>query len=177
MSERWMPVLGFEGFYEVSDMGRIRSLRRTTKQGDRGGGMLKPYQQPNGYLTVVLTATALGKRSTRYVHHVVLEAFVGPRPDGMDGCHDPDRDRRNCHLANLRWDTRGGNLADKLAHGTQTRGESHPVAKLTGEQVRAIFDLRGKMSQAEIGRKFSVTGGMVHRIFKGIAWKHVGRAT
>ena len=171
---RWAPVPGFEGFYEVSDAGLVRSLR-LTKQGWRGGRMLKPHVGPKGYLTVNLTAAALGKRETRYVHELVLAAFVGPRPDGMDACHDPDPNRSNCSLANLRWDTRRGNFADKRAHGTQTFGADHPSAKLTEPQVLEILSLRGKMSQSAIGRRFGVSNSQIHFIHSGQQWKHLER--
>lgn len=174
--DRWMPVVGFEGFYEVSDTGKVRSLRHMTKQGVRGGRVLTPHVGPKGYLTVGLTATALGRRETRYVHELVLEAFVGPRPTGMDACHDPDPTRSNCHLANLRWDTRRSNFADKRAHGTQTFGSAHPSSKLTEAQVLEILSLRGTMSQKAIGMRFGVSNSQVHLIHTGQQWKHLERA-
>lgn len=111
MSERWLPIPGFEGRYEVSDLGRVKSLGRTETftsnltSGARGNvtrtkreKMLRASPCPNGYLTVRL----LGKTFT--VHSLVLHAFVGPRPNGFAACHG-DADKQNNRLTNLRWDS------------------------------------------------------------------------
>lgn len=174
MTEEWRPVVGFEGFYEVSSLGRVRSLVRQTRAGVRGGKMMSPQVDRRGYASVVLTAIALHRRETRYLHDLVLSAFVGPRPDGMDACHDPDPDRSNCRVDNLRWDTRRGNLADKQHHGTQTRGEGHPVAKLTELQVVEILrQAAAGNRQADIARCFGVTAGQIWLIVHRKQWRHV----
>jgi hypothetical protein len=82
-SEKWRPVVGFDG-YDVSNMGRVRSRRFTG--GEVAPRMLTPSRlAPSGYLRVFLTR---GRRVPRYVHHLVLEAFVGPSPcEGADGTH------------------------------------------------------------------------------------------
>ena len=119
-TEKWLPVVGHEGIYEVSDLGRVRSLDRVSARGHRvSGRMLKLVSQakdgPDARQTVSLHKG--GKQRTRLVHHIVLEAFVGPRPEGMEACHW-DGDASNNRLANLRWDTHRSNEADKLRHGT-----------------------------------------------------------
>lgn len=114
--EEWRPAVGFEGRYEVSDLGRVRSLLPTsgTNGGRRRGapdGVLKPT--PSGkYYTV-----SLGRRNTRTVHTLVLEAFVGPCPEGLEACHN-NGDHADNTLGNLRWDTRSENAKDKTRHGT-----------------------------------------------------------
>lgn len=110
-----MPVPGFEGLYEVSNLGRVFSLERVRKDGIR---------VPSKFLTPCLVgprwAVVLykdGKRHHSPVHQLVLKAFIGPRPDGYDACHC-DGDRDNNRLDNLRWDTRSANTLDQVAHGT-----------------------------------------------------------
>ena len=128
--ETWKPVLGFEGHYEVSDQGRVRSLDRTVSHWRGGtrlrrGRCLKPGVAGGvgGYLHVVLMSD--GKtRCNRTVHRLVLEAFVGLRPEGMQACHN-DGDPHNNALSNLRWDTPASNNADKKAHGTWQGGANH----------------------------------------------------
>ena len=124
--ENWKPVAGFNGSYEVSDQGRVRSWRK------RGGGrlaaprLLRPGRCKSGHMTVML-----GRGNTRYVHHLVLEAFVGPRPEGLDGLHGPGGPGDNS-LANLCWGTPEKNLGeDRVRDGTDNRGEKHPLHKLT----------------------------------------------
>lgn len=121
--ENWLPVVGWEGIYEVSDQGRVRSLDRIIET-SRGqwrlrGRMLRPspahLEPPIKYRAVDLQF----ERRTQYVrlHVLVLEAFVGPRPDGMAACHN-DGDINNNTVGNLRWDTYSSNNYDLTRHGT-----------------------------------------------------------
>lgn len=119
-TESWRPVVGFEGLYEVSDQGRVRSLDRVTTgrwgaAAYRGRMLLPDRNNPDGYERVTLQRA--GKRIRRAVHHLVLEAFVGPRPDEAEACHG-DGDPANNVASNLRWDTHSANIRDKRAHGT-----------------------------------------------------------
>ena len=122
--EIWKPIPGFEGSYEVSDHGRVRSLDRLGVDGRRiKGKMRKIGVNTHGYLRVSLSRD----HDKRYylVHRLVLEAFVGPCPDGMEGCHN-DGDPTNANLYNLRWDTRSANMYDKQIHGTDFhRNKTH----------------------------------------------------
>lgn len=120
MTEKWLPVVGFEGIYEVSDLGRVRSLRRKVWQ-PRGAGfwrtqesrILKP-SVARGYLRVTLRDS--GVVSSQAVHRLVLTAFVGPCPSGMEACHFDD-DPTNNQLSNLRWDTPSANHRDRTRNG------------------------------------------------------------
>ena len=119
-AEIWKPVVGHEGSYEVSDHGRVRSLPRVIHKSDGThqtlkGRVLRPTPHGAGYYHV-----AIGQAGKKLIHHLVLEAFVGPRPEGADGCHYDDV-RTNNNLENLRWDTRKGNLADSIRNGNNPR--------------------------------------------------------
>lgn len=116
--EEWCPVIGEEGRYEVSSHGRVRSLTRFVpgRQGVVQGRVLKPRPTPTGYLRVGIA------RRDRYIHHLVLEAFVGPCPDGMECCHN-NGDRGDNRPSNLRWDTRLGNCQDIIAQGTHSQSQ------------------------------------------------------
>lgn len=116
MEERWLPVVNYEGIYEVSDQGRVRSLDRKDARGrQRRGRMRSLAKQPSGHLTVALCRERVQQHYQ--VHWLVLEAFVGPRPAGMFGCHWDD-DPSNNHLDNLRWATRSENVKDSVRNGT-----------------------------------------------------------
>ena len=116
MSERWLPVVGYEGAYQVSDLGRVRSLDRMIVDSVghryfRAGRILRQVTlKGTGHCRVTLPGGIQG-----YVHRLVLEAFVGPAPDGMEACHN-DGDPTNNRLDNLRWDTRSANNTDAVRH-------------------------------------------------------------
>lgn len=115
MTERWKPVLGFEGLYEVSDTGKVRSIPRQTATGMRGGRMLSLQELPPsaGRPYKIAHLYKGNRRKAARVHVLVLEAFVGPRPDGMDACHNNDIPGDN-RLENLRWDTKSANQQDMI---------------------------------------------------------------
>lgn len=109
--EAWRPVPGYEGLYEVSSRGRVKSLPRNTT---RGGIMKLQHGNAQGYHSVGLYKCDV--RTVHYVHYLVLLAFVGPRPDGLEVRH-LDGDDLNNVLANLAYGTSGENKADMLRHG------------------------------------------------------------
>lgn len=116
MTEEWRAIPGYEGIYEVSDLGRVRSLDRQSTAGRSLRGRIRAAaKDKGGYLRVPLHHG----RAVRYTgaHRLVLEAFVGPCPPGMEACHN-DGDPSNNALSNLRWDTKSANMLDKLLHGT-----------------------------------------------------------
>jgi len=118
--EEWRPVVGYEGLYEVSDQGRVKSLPRTT--GRRSPEYVltpKLHDSKKLYLDVHLRDAA-GRPHTRKVHHLVAEAFIGPRPPGQivrHGLGGPSDNR----LANLRYGTQAQNRADIALHRQMMR--------------------------------------------------------
>ena len=124
--EKWLPIVGYEGFYEVSDHGRVRTVSRITYRDNRWGSnspmrvqgrILKGWvhQGSTGYLAVSLHRQNERKRNV-FVHVLVLEAFVEVRPAGMVACHFNDEPTDN-RLENLRWDTRAANAEDAARNG------------------------------------------------------------
>lgn len=118
MVERWAPVEGFEGLYEVSDAGRVRSLDRRVPHGGHTKLMrsrvLKPRPTRNGYLRVSLSSR--GKTTDAYIHRLVACAFLGHPAEGVEVCHG-NGNRVDNRLENLRWDTHGENVRDTVRHG------------------------------------------------------------
>lgn len=115
--ERWKPVYGYEGFYEVSDQGRVRSVDRIDRRGvfRKGEEKAQLANVQTRYKMVSLWKNGVEKQRT--VHSVVMEAFVGPRPEGAQVCHN-DGTRDNNVLENLRYDSPSGNVRDRRVHGT-----------------------------------------------------------
>lgn len=115
IEEQWKPVVGYEGVYEVSDQGRVRSLDRQIASGRRlRGKVLAPRADSGGHLKVQLCVN--GTSREKKVHRLVLEAFVGPCPPGMECCHGNDVPTDN-RLANLRWASTSANAGDRVANG------------------------------------------------------------
>lgn len=114
--ESWLPIAGYEGRYEVSNLGRVRSLDRVRSHGRRWKGrILKPNTTPGGYLIVNLYLDNAMRSHT--VHRLVLTAFVGPASEGHEALHR-DGDPLNNALGNLSWGTRSENTQDQIRHGT-----------------------------------------------------------
>ena len=119
--EQWLPVVDYKGLYEVSDRGRVWSVQRTITERTTkivrlvGGRMLTIGHDETGRPRVGLSRG--GQYEMRYVHQLVMEAFVGARPKELQVCHW-DGNPANNHLSNLRYDTSGANKRDAVRHGT-----------------------------------------------------------
>jgi hypothetical protein len=165
--------------YSADETGNIYSMM--PYGGDGGNSakpptiprLLKPSKGSDGYLFVGLHKD--GKRFQRLVHSLILETFVGERPDGMECCHN-DGNKANNRLENLRWDTKKNNEADKIKHGTTGRGEKNGSAKLNEMQVRVIrryCEMYGHGSQREIAKVFGVHRANIGKIVNRKIWQHI----
>lgn len=170
--EEWRSVHGYEGLYEVSSNGRVRSLPRSrlTAVGMQRwpGKELRAFVDDTGYLYVNLSNGSKAKK--RAVHSLVLEAFIGPRPDGMQACHR-DGNRVNPALENLRWDSVKANAMDRVTHGTQVRGSRSGVARLSDESVREILS-RSESSKV-LAKEYGVASSTIRAIRIGQNWRHM----
>lgn len=123
-TEEWRPVVGYEGAYEVSSIGRVRSLDREIlgRWGPhiRRGHFLRPHTDKDGYQRV--RPSLHGEARAAPVHRLVLLAFVGPQPEGHVALHR-DGNPSNNVVSNLTWGTYSDNAFDAVSHGThrQTR--------------------------------------------------------
>lgn len=139
--EEWRPVVGYEGWYEVSDQGRVRSVERVVPNGKGGTKRMKSKmmtctgRKSQRYLFVTLCKNNKAKRCL--VHRLVLEAFIGPCPKGMETLHGNGGQYDNS-LSNLCWGTKEENARDKWLQGSMPHGENHSRSKLTADQVRSI---------------------------------------
>lgn len=166
--ETWKPVVGYEGLYEVSDLGRVKSLVREAPQGRFRPETVLKGRASHGYVRVGLWRD--GKKRDMFVHCVELTAFKGRAPAGLQCRHD-DGDRMNNRLTNLRWGTGLLNARDRGRHGTTVRGERHWAATLHEGDVRAIrADAR---LQATIAAAYGVHKNTVQKIKQGTIWRHV----
>lgn len=128
--ERWKPVIGFEDSHEVSSHGRVRSLTRYDDIGRLWTGRMRKQQEHPRTKHKMVTITGHGARRVAKVHQLVLESFVGPKPEGGMCCHY-DGDPGNNRLENLKWGTAYENWDDMKRHGTtpwQTRPRATRLA-------------------------------------------------
>ena len=177
--EIWKDVPEYEGYYQVSNLGRVRSLGRPIKSHGgyfqwRQGQMMNPNIGRQGYRRVGLHHP--DKKSKGFnVNWLVLRAFVGPCPPGEMSRHFPDNNPANNRLDNLRWGTAKQNSEDKIFHGTVCAGERNPYAKLTNQDVIRIREIyfRGRASYQFLGEMFGVTGGTIKGIVLRKTWKHL----
>lgn len=179
-TEKWLPVVGHEARYEVSSMGRVRNIPYVDARGNvRGQRIKRPAADTSGHIQAKLTQD--GKGRLALVHRLVLEAFTGQCPVGMEGCHN-NGDPADNRLSNLRWDTKSGNQQDAVAHGTHasTARDSCPVGhELAAPNLTARHARDGKRScwacdreRSEArnqGREFSVenANGLFEKIISG----------
>lgn len=163
MIERWVQITGYEGLYEVSDMGRVRSLKRATTS----GRILKQCKGHGGYSKVSLSRN--NKRKTYAVHRIVATAFV-PMVNGKNEVNHINGDKRDNRADNLEWCTR----AENEMHAFRVLGKK-PTAywsskprkfarRLTDEQARAIRS--DDRTSREIAKEYGVSKTTISNIKK-----------
>lgn len=110
--------------------------------------------------------------STQLAHRVVCELVHGSPPSPLSqAAHSCGKGHEGCvNPRHLRWDSRSGNFADKVKHGTDSRGEKSSLAKITNDDVVRIRSLRGKMSQSAIGAEYGLTQPTISKIQSGKRW-------
>ena len=160
-AEVWKPIEENPD-YEVSNQGRVRSLKHGKVR------VLALQRGTGGYPQVQLSG---GSRSwTRTVHGLVAKAFLGPRPDGYQCCHN-DGDCTNNAADNLRWGTHEENCLDAVRHGTVTRGERHARALLTRDQVLRIR--QDSRAARVISEEYGVSRKAISDVKCRRSWAHV----
>ena len=118
-AERWLPVVGWEDCYEVSDLGRVR---RTFKDNKASLGIMRGSVDEHGYPRVDLRRN--DRRRNARVHRLVAEAFLGPTPAGQEVRH-LNGDPSDARLVNLRYGTHAENMRDMVEHGRSALSRTH----------------------------------------------------
>lgn len=176
MEEIWKDIAGFEGAYQVSNLGRVKSLggwRGTAKRREIIRSLSKTR---DGYLKVRLLYN--GKDLTTRVHVLVANAFI-PKPEGKNTVNHKDGNKENNNVTNLEWADRHEQLehAYRLNLKKSMRGVGNTQAKLTAEQVREIRATYVRQSQqygtVALARKYGVTNRIIGLIVAGKSYKDI----
>lgn len=181
MLEEWCSVVGYEGLYEVSSAGRVRSLPRVVVGRSRWGGtqnypvkggILAQSTVREGYKQVSLTYA--GAAITAKVHQLVCAAFHGPAPSAEHIVAHNNGRRGDNTKDNVRWSTPADNTLDRTCHGTDLRGSQLSWAKLSEKDIPKIRALRREgATLAAIAAKFNVDQSNIALIVTHQTWKHV----
>lgn len=175
--ENWKPIKETNGNYDVSNLGRVRSYLKQSQgcyiKVQEPQRIIKLQDKTHGYKTLQLWINR--KNHTRRVHRLVLEAFIGKCPEGMECCHN-DGNKNNNNLENLRWDTHRNNmLIDGGAKGIIGKGEQNPASKLKETTVRTIKQMAklGIYTHQEIANYLGLHRRNVSKIIQGTRWSHI----
>lgn len=168
--EIWKPVIGYEDWYEVSSLGNVK--RVAPERGAKVGKHLK-VRYASGYLVVWLSRNSEVQAFT--VHTLVAEAFLGPRSKGQEINHKDFRTSNN-RLDNLEYLTHQENVQHTLEQGRwDYRGEKHPGARLTNEQVEQMrLEFASGNTALELAKKYEIAIETASRILQGKSYKAAG---
>lgn len=163
MSEIWKDVVGYEGLYKVSSLGRVMRVR------DGEEKLMKIRTMKDGRHQIGFEVDCV--RKALYVHRMVCEAFNGPPPEGKTLVRHLDGNNQNNTPSNLKWGTHQENMDDMVRHGTQAKGTGVACSKLNDDLVRyARSFLNGDRI---IAKQLSVSLSVAKSVRRGISWKHV----
>lgn len=175
MEEIWKDIEGYEGYYQVSNFGRIRSLDREVRYvggwvSNRKGKLLKSIKRCDGYLSITLKRDGKGKGFL--VHRLVAQLFIAnkenkPQVNHINGIKDDNR------VENLEWVTPLQNTQHAVDNKLNCFGERHRKAKLTEKQVIEIRENYRDKSQQEIADMYNVAQTTISMIRNGKNWKHI----
>lgn len=183
MKEKWKDIPDYEGFYQASNTGKIRSVDRlinhpTGSKSKWKGRILKPKRLPSGYCQVDLSKN--GTIKIWLIHQLVMLAFVG-KPEKKIEVNHKDLNKSNNALSNLEYVTRSQNQQHAMENlkkwqtGNHIRGEKSPTAKTKEETViliRKDFD-SGNFTQRELAKKYDMPENRVHTIVRRKSWTHI----
>jgi hypothetical protein len=171
--ERWEPIPGYEGLYEVSTNGRVRSYHNFGWQKRKNPVILKPHISVYGYPQISLCKDKAVRNVN--IHRIVAMVFLPTPPysnmqiDHINGIKTDNR------VSNLEWVTPRENTMRSLALGLKPTGERHGMSKLT---ERDVLDMRflykqGGYTHRGLGKMFGVSHCVVGRILRGESWVHI----
>lgn len=170
MKEKWKDIEGYSGYYQISSLGRVKSLvRQDTKGRNVGGKYLHSSKDKDGYLQIGLCK--LGKKKKVKIHRLVAETFI-PNPDNKPQVNHKDGDRGNPERHNLEWMTDEENKKhSRESLGNTVEGEKNPQSVLTKERVLEIR--RSVLPAKDLAVRFNVCIETIYNVKSYRAWKYL----
>lgn len=178
MREVWRDAAGWVGYYQVSNIGNVRSLDRIVRKREYmgkdlfktiSGKILKPGRASTGYLTVALLREGFQKSHT--VHRLVAEAFI-PNPESLPCVNHKNEVRSDNRVENLEWVSKSENSLYSIRNGTnKCVGEGHPFAKLKAQHIPLIR--QSDKTLAELAIMYGVTTASISSVRRRVNWKSV----
>ena len=166
--EIWKWIKDYEGLYQVSTLGRVRSFQRGKVR------ILKPHTNEDGYLHLCLSKNCKAKDFS--IHRLVAETFI-PNPDNLPEVDHRDNNHTNNRVDNLRWTTRKENAEYAVEQGAYKFGDNHPRSKLTVEKVREIREKyiphSKKYGIKALAKEYGVSKSTIENVVYNQVWKHV----
>ena len=177
MEEIWKDIKGYEGLYQISSLGRVKSLSRKISNEKRTylskEKILKIHLRKDGYCRIGLTKNK--KQQQFLVHRLVSHAFI-PNPENKPCINHKDGDKENNYVNNLEWCTSSENNKHAFKTGlNDNKGEKSHFAKLNEKQVRIIKWLleNSDLYLREIAELFEISFQQISRIKNNKRWKHI----
>lgn len=180
MEEIWKDVVGYQGFYQISSSGKVKSLLRKVSHRGRlltvKERLLSLCKSGNGYLVVSLCDRVSTKK--RYIHSLVAEAFL-KKKDGDNCINHLDLNKENNLVSNLEWTTLAENNRHALRYGKKAvypcrQGEKSSTFKTTDADVRKMLIMHKEgLGASAIAKKFNLSRHLVYNVVHRKTWKHV----
>lgn len=185
-NEIWKDIPGFEGYYQASNLGNIKSLDRTIATKNRWGQdnprkykgkAIKPQFSKVGYYVVKLNTGKFSR--SYYIHHLVMKSFTpNPDPIRLSNINHKDGNKLNNRLENLEWCTPKQNTRHGIEMGLTPvpgKGTDNPRAQLVEEQVHQIRDLykTNQYTYNQLGNMFNVSKHTIADIVLKRNWQHI----
>lgn len=176
--EIWKDIEGYEGYYQVSNFGNVKSLDRVIEHlrfgfCQRKGGLRRLSTDSDGYHRVGLYKDGKGKHF--FVHRLVAQAFI-PNPESKPEVNHINAVKTDNNVSNLEWVTNIENITHAIDAGTHNnRGERHGKSKLKESDVLEIRHRysKGNVTKSELAIEYSVNRRIIYGIVKGLSWKHI----
>lgn len=174
--EIWKDIPNYEGYYQISSLGRVRSLNRVVSSYPRRvvkkSRLLHPNENKDGHFRVCLTKNKI--RNYFFIHRIVLSVYAENYNNFPVCCHG-DGVPSNNRIENLRWGTVKDNSDDSRKHGTLIMGEKCKKSKLKEEDIINIRKMykTGLYTAVELSKKYNVTSVLIDSIVNNKIWRHL----
>jgi len=165
MQEEWRPIKGYEGLYEVSNTGRIKSHLELCRVKNK---LLKGFKMEKGYIRVSLSKNKIFK--TYSIHRLVAIVFI-PNIENKPDINHIDNNPSNNNINNLEWVTNEENKRHSVKQGRHAHRETHSRAKLTGKDIVEIR--KSRLSNRDLSNKYNIDLSIISKIKNNKIWKHI----